>query len=190
MKSRDEALALLHEYTATDSLRKHALAVEAAMRWYAQHNGKSPEEVERWGITGLIHDFDYEKFPELGPEGHPHKGNQILTERGWSEEIRTAIMGHGGDTGVPRETDMAKTLFAVDELAGFLIACTLVRPDRSLHQLEVKSVKKKLKDKAFAKGCNREDIARGAEELGVPLDEHISNTIAALREIAGQLELA
>jgi len=190
MKSREDALSLLCEYTTNDSLRKHGLAVEAAMRWYAGRRGQDEAGIELWGITGLLHDFDYERFPEIGPEGHPWKGSEILSREGYPEDMRTAILGHGGGTGVPRESDMAKTLFAVDELCGFLVACTLVRPDRSLNGLEVKSVKKKLKDKAFAKGCNRQDILQGADEIGLPLDEHIANTIQALRGAAAALDLA
>ena len=190
MKTRDEAMALLTEYTKSESLVKHALCVEAAMRWYAKHFEKSAEEIDLWGITGLLHDFDYEKYPEpVEPDGHPYKGNQILTELGYPEELRTAIMGHAEYSGVPRETELDKTLFAVDELAGFIVACTLVRPDRSLHELKVKSVKKRLKAKAFAAGCNREHIIQGTEELGVEFDQHIENVILGLREIADELGL-
>jgi len=190
MKTRDEAFALLSEYTKTESLIKHALSVEAAMRWYAVHLGKEDEEVELWGLTGLLHDFDYEKWPDpVEPDGHPYRGNQILTEHEYPEELKTAIMGHAEYSGVPRETEMAKTLFAVDELCGFVTACTLVRPDRSLHEVKVKSVKKKLKSKAFAAGCSREDIYQGAEEIGVEFDQHIENVVTGMREIAGELGL-
>jgi putative nucleotidyltransferase with HDIG domain len=183
--SRDEALAILHEFTSSDALRKHALAVEAAMRAYAQSRSA---DVNLWGVTGLLHDFDYEKFPSL--EDHPRRGSEILAERGIDEEIRTAIMGHGNHTGVPRTTDMARTLFAVDELCGFLTACALVRPDRRICEVPVASVKKKLKDKAFARGVNRDDITQGAQELGVELDTHIAFVRDALARVAPDLGFA
>jgi predicted hydrolase (HD superfamily) len=181
--NNQSALALLHEYTKSESLRNHALKVEAAMRWYAQHFGKSEAEIEEWGICGLLHDFDYEQFPEpVAPNGHPFRGNQILTELGVSQEIRDAIMGHALYSGVPRITHMAKTLFAVDELCGLIVACSLVRPDKSLQNVKVSSVKKKFKDKAFARGCSRDDIRLGAEELGIELEQHFSNVLLALQE--------
>jgi putative nucleotidyltransferase with HDIG domain len=183
--TRDEAWALLTEYTASDALRKHALAVEAAMRAYA---ARLEGDVDVWGVTGLLHDFDYEKFPTL--EEHPFRGVAILAERGVDEEIRTAILGHGDHTGVPRETVMAKALFAVDELTGFLTACALVRPGRRIADVPAASVKKKMKDKAFARGVNREDLRRGAEELGVPLEEHIEFVRDAMTGIAAELGLA
>lgn len=190
MKTRAEALALLHEYTKSESLIKHALSVEAAMRWYAENNKLSAEEIETWGITGLIHDFDYEKFPEPDPpNGHPFAGNKILTELGCAEEIKTAIMGHATYSGVPRDTLLAKTLFAVDELCGLITASTLVRPDKSISNLEASSVKKKMKDKAFARGCNRDDINLGAQEIGVELTQHIGNVILAMRGVSSQLGL-
>lgn len=190
IKSRDESLALLHEYTKSESLIKHALSVEAAMRWYAKHFGETPENIEQWGICGLIHDFDYEKFPNPDPpDGHPFGGNKILTELQYSDEIRTAIMGHATYTNTPRVTKMAKTLFAVDELSGLVTASVLVRPDKSIHNLEPKSVIKKMKDKAFARGCNRDDIRLGAEELGIEMEAHIGNVIQALREVAPALGL-
>lgn len=190
MKTRDEAWALLNEYTKTDNLLKHALSVEACMRWYAKHFEQSDDEIEKWGITGLLHDFDYEMYPDPNAsEGHPYKGNQILTDLGYPEDVLTAIMGHADFTNTPRETQMAKTLYAVDELSGLVTAAVLVRPDRSLHTLETRSVKKKMKDKAFARGCNREDIRNGATELGVELDVHIGNVITAMREIADELGL-
>ena len=190
MQNRNEACALLHEYTQSDSLRKHAYAVEAAMRWYAEKFELSEEEVEKWAITGLLHDFDYEKYPEpVAPDGHPYKGESILKEMGYPEEVTTAIMGHAEYTGVTRETQLAKTLFAVDELSGLITACVLVRPDKSIHTLKVKSVKKKLKDKAFARGCNRDDIRKGAEELEIELGEHIENVISALQREAEALGL-
>jgi len=190
MTSRDKALALLTEYTKSDSLIKHALAVEASMGWYAIYFKVSQEEVEKWGVTGLLHDFDYEAFPEpVSPDGHPYKGHSILTDLGYPEDIRTAIMGHAEYTGVPRESLMAKTLFAVDELSGLITASALVRPDKSLNTLEAKSVKKKMKDRHFARGCNRDDIRKGAAELGIELDQHISNVITAMRKIAPELGL-
>ncbi len=186
---RDVALALMHEHTQSPSLRQHMLAVEAAMRAYAVQSGEDPD---RWGIVGLLHDFDYERYPnhEHSPtEGHPSWGVRLLRERGLPEDMRHAILGHGSYTGVPRDSLMARTLFAVDELCGFLVACALVRPSRSFADLEVSSVKKKLKDKAFARGVNREEVHQGAEELGVPLDEHIALVIQALRSVEGALGL-
>jgi len=179
--TRDEALALMQEYTQSDALRKHMFAVEAAMRAYA---GRFGGDADQWGLVGLLHDFDYERYPNASrspTDEHPSAGVRVLRERGVSEEICTVILGHAGYTDVPRETQMAKTLFAVDELCGFLVACALVRPSKSLMDLEVSSVKKKLKDKAFARGVNREEVHQGAAELGIPLDEHIQFVIAALR---------
>lgn len=191
MRARNHARALLDEYTQSASLIKHALSVEAAMLWYAAHFRVSEEERERWGIAGLLHDFDYERFPDpVPPDGHPYKGNAILAELGYPEDVREAIMGHAEYTGVERVTLMAKTLFAVDELCGLVTACVLVRPDRSIANLEAKSVKKKMKDKAFARGCNREDIALGAKELGIELELHIANVIEAMRGVASELGLA
>ncbi|HMF56615.1 MAG TPA: HD domain-containing protein [Pyrinomonadaceae bacterium] len=180
MPTREEAWELLCEYTKGDSLRKHALAVEAAMRAAAQKYGGADADPDEWGIVGMLHDFDYEMFPD--PEGgHPWKGSNILCGRGYPDRIIRAIMGHATYTGVARDTTMAKALFATDELCGFLVACALVRPSRSLDDLEVSSVKKKLKDKAFARTVNRDDIRQGVEELGVDLDEHIRFVIEALR---------
>jgi putative nucleotidyltransferase with HDIG domain len=183
MMTREAAWELLTEHTKSESLRKHALAVEACMRAYARKFG---EDEERWGVTGLIHDFDYEKYPDA-PD-HPLKGHEILTEKGWPEDVRAAILGHADYTGVPRETAMAKALFACDELAGFITACALVRPER-IRSLEAKSVRKRMKDKAFARSVSRDDITRGAEELGIPLDEHLAFCIDAMRGIAGELGL-
>ncbi len=183
--TREQALALLHEYTASDALRKHALAVEAAMRAYASARG---EPADLWGVTGLLHDFDYERYPSL--DDHPRRGSEILTELGVDAGIRTAILGHGNHTGVPRTTDMARCLFAVDELCGFLVACALVRPDRKVGEVPVASVKKKLKDKAFARGVNRDDIHQGTQELGVELDAHIAFVRDALAGVAPSLGLA
>jgi putative nucleotidyltransferase with HDIG domain len=179
--SRDRALALMHDYTVSDALRKHMYAVEIAMRAMAQRAGEDPDA---WGLVGLLHDFDYERFPnqEHSPtKGHPAEGVRVLAANGFPEPMQRAILGHATYSGVPRDTPMARALFAVDELAGFLVACALVRPSRSLQDLEVSSVKKKLKDKAFARGVSREDVIRGAEELGVPLDEHIAFVLDALR---------
>ncbi len=179
--NRTEALALMHEYTPSDALRKHMYAVEAAMRAYARKFG---DDEETWGVVGLLHDFDYERYPNASrspTEEHPSAGSKVLAERGYPEPLRRAILAHASYTGVPRDTPVAKTLYAVDELCGFLVACALVRPSRSLADLEVPSVKKKLKDKAFARNVNRDEIREGAEELGVPLDDHIRFVIEALR---------
>ena len=181
---RRAAWELLCEYTQSESLRKHALAVEACVRAYAR---KLSEDEEKWGVVALIHDFDYEMYPNA-PD-HPVKGSEILKERGYPEEVRRAILGHADYTGVPRDTQLAKVLFACDELAGFITACALVRPDR-LSGLEAKSVRKRMKDKAFARSVSREDISRGAEEVGVALDDHITLCIQAMRGIANQLGLA
>jgi len=179
--TRPAALALMHEFTASDALRKHMYAVEIAMRAMAERSG---EDVEAWGLVGLLHDFDYERFPNAAhspTEEHPAEGVRILTGLGLPEASGRAILGHASYTGVPRDTQMARALFAVDELAGFLVACALVRPSRSLQDIEVASVKKKLKDKAFARGVSREDVMQGAAELGVPLEEHIAFVLGALR---------
>lgn len=179
--TRNDALALMHEYTASDALRKHMYAVEIGMRAMAERLGEDPDA---WGLVGLLHDFDYERYPnqEHSPTaGHPAEGVRLLASRGLPEAMQRAILGHATYCGVPRDTAMARALFAVDELAGFLVACALVRPSRSLQDLEVSSVKKKLKDKAFARGVSREDVFRGAEELGVPLEDHIAFMLEALR---------
>jgi predicted hydrolase (HD superfamily) len=190
-KTREEAEALLHEYTKSQSLLNHALAVEACMVWYANYFAQQQgTDVDRelWAITGLLHDFDYEMFPEpVSPNGHPFKGNAILSELGYPEELRTAIMGHAHYASTPRVTLLDKTLFAVDELSGLITASVYVRPDKSIHNLEVKSVVKKFKDKAFARGCNRDDIKLGAEELGIPLEQHIANCIEAMKPLSKQL---
>jgi len=180
---REAAWALLCEYTKNENLRKHALAVEACVRAYARKLG---EDENTWGVVGLIHDFDYEVYPNA-PD-HPLKGSDILKERGFPEELRRAILAHADYTGVPRDTRLAQVLFACDELAGFITACSLVRPDR-ITTLEAKSVRKRMKDKAFARSVSREDITKGAEELGVPLDEHIAFCIEAMRAIADTLGL-
>ncbi|MEK7403449.1 MAG: HD domain-containing protein [Gemmatimonadota bacterium] len=190
MPSRDDALALLHEYTQSDSLRKHMLAVECAMRAYATKFGEDPE---RWGLAGLIHDFDYEKFPNAehsATEGHPAHGVRVLRDKGWPEDILQAILGHATYSGVARETRMAKALFAVDELTGLITATALVRPSRSVNEVEARSVRKKMKDKAFARGVNRDDVINGAQDLGVELDEHIQFVVDAMRASAESLGLA
>jgi predicted hydrolase (HD superfamily) len=183
---RNVAFELLCEFTASDSLRKHGQAVEAALVYYARKFG---EDEALWGATGLLHDFDYERYPDPTPAGHPYVGCNLLRDKGYPEVMTDAIMGHAHYTGVPRTTRLAKTLFACDELCGLVTASVLVRPDKSIHNLEVSSVKKKMKDKAFAKGVNREDITSGAADLGVPLDEHIQNVILAMRERAEELGL-
>jgi putative nucleotidyltransferase with HDIG domain len=181
---RESAWKLLCEYTETDGLRKHGLAVETVMRHFARKLG---EDEHSWGITGLLHDFDYERWPTV--EGHPYEGNKILAERGYPEDVRTAIMGHADYTGVARETAMAKHLFAVDELTGFVTAVALVRPNKSIFEVEPASVRKKMKDKAFARQVNRDDIINGAEQLGVDLDTHIAEVVEALRSNAEALGL-
>ena len=181
---RQAAWELLCEWTKSENLHKHALAVEAAMRAYARKFG---EDEELWGVTGLLHDMDYERHPT--PEEHPFRGVEHLRGLGYPEEMLEAILGHAEYSGVPRTTPMAKALFAVDELSGFIIAVALVRPNKSLAGLEVSSVKKKFKEKSFARGCNRDDIVKGAAELGVELDEHIAFVIEALQGIAPQLGL-
>ena len=187
MKSRDEALALLHEYTKTDSLRKHALAVEQAMKACALRFAPDEDPV-LWGLCGLMHDFDYEQHPTA--EEHPFVGSKILEAAGFDEEFRTAILGHAPHTGVPRTTLMARALFATDELCGFLVACALVQPSKSLADVKPASVKKKLKDKAFARSVCRDDIYAGVEELGVDLEEHIAFVKDALLEVAGEIGVA
>ena len=188
--SRADTLALMHEYTASESLRKHMLAVEGAMRAYAQKFG---EDEERWGVTGLIHDFDYERFPNNAhspTEEHPSEGVRILRGKGYPEDILQAILGHAQYCNTPRESQMAKTLFAVDELTGLITATALVRPSKSVHEVEAKSVRKKMKDKAFARGVNRDDVVNGAADLGVDLDWHIQFVIDAMRARAESLGLA
>jgi putative nucleotidyltransferase with HDIG domain len=190
LPTRDDALALMREYTASDSLRKHMLAVEAAMRAYAAKQGA---DVERWGLAGLIHDFDYERFPNEAhspTEEHPSEGVRLLRARGWPEDILEAIMGHALYTGTPRVSPMAKTLFAVDELTGLITATALVRPSRSVHEVEARSVRKKMKDKAFARGVSRDDVVNGAADLGVELDDHIAFVIGAMQGAADSLGLA
>ena len=182
--SRDEAWELFCEWTESDLLRKHVLGVEAAMRAYADRYG---EDEELWGVTGILHDLDYERHPDL-ETGHPRVALKLFEEKGYPPELIEAVAGHASFLGVPRETDMAKTLFAVDELSGFIAACALVRPT-GIHGLAPKSVKKKLKQPSFAAGVNREEVREGAEELGVDFDEHVTFVIAAMEERAGELGL-
>jgi putative nucleotidyltransferase with HDIG domain len=183
--TRDDAWCLLTEFTLSESLRKHALSVEACLRAYARKFG---EDEDLWGLVGLIHDFDYEKYPTA--EDHPFKGSEILKERGVSEEIRRAILSHASYSGVPRESLLEKTLFACDELAGFITAAALIKPNKSLAEVDAKSVRKRMKDKAFARSVSREDIINGAAAMGVDLDEHITFCIDAMKTIAPELGLA
>ena len=196
VQSRESAWSLLTEYTRSESLRKHAMAVEACMAAYAQKfardhglNSSDAAELENeYAITGLLHDFDYDQFPT--PEQHPYVGNKILEQQGYSEEIRRAILSHADYTGVARQTHMEHALFACDELAGFITATALVKPSKSLAEVDAKCVRKKMKDKAFARSVSRDDIVNGAQELGVDLDEHITFSIEAMRKIATELGLA
>ena len=187
---RSDTLALVHEYTASESLRKHMLSVEAAMRAYAAKFG---EDEERWGTAGLVHDFDYERFPNNAhspTEEHPSEGVRILRAKGYHEDILQAILAHAQYCDAPRESQMAKTLFAVDELTGLITATALVRPTKSVHEVDARSVRKKMKDKAFARGVSREDVINGAQELGVDLDEHINFVIAAMQARSSDLGLS
>jgi putative nucleotidyltransferase with HDIG domain len=189
MPTRDDAWKLLCEYTQSESLRKHMLAVETCVRAYARKNGA---DEELWGITALLHDFDYERWPNpehAADKEHPAEGAKILRELGYSDPLVRAIVSHADYSGVVRESPLEHTLFACDELAGFLTACTYLRPSKSILDLEVDSVKKRMKDKAFARGVSRDDVRKGAEELGIPLDEHIAFCIQAMRENADALGL-
>ena len=183
--NRDEAWGLLTEYTASESLRKHALAVEVCLRSYARKFG---EDEDLWGVVGLLHDFDYEKYPTA--EEHPFKGSEILRERGVSEEVRRAILSHANYSGVSRDSKLEKTLFACDELAGFITAVSLIKANKTIDEVDVKSVRKRMKDKAFARSVSREDIVNGATDMGVDLDEHIAFCIEAMKSIAPRLGLA
>ena len=189
-KSRNDAWALMTEHTESESLRRHMLAVEAAMGAYARKFG---EDEHRWRLAGLLHDFDYEQHPNpnatADPEEHPLFGTRLLEEQGYPEDVIYAIKTHADYLGLPRRGLMDKTLFAVDELTGLITAAALVRPDKSILNLETRSVRKKMKDKAFARGVNREDVIEGAADLGVDLDEHITFVITAMREIAPELDL-
>ncbi|HEY8309612.1 MAG TPA: HD domain-containing protein [Gemmatimonadaceae bacterium] len=187
---RDAALALMQEYTPSESLRKHMLTVEAAMRAYAEHYG---EDVERWGLAGLMHDFDYERFPNANrsaTDEHPSEGVRLLRSRGYPEDVLDAIMGHAAYTGTPRVSLISRALFAVDELSGLITATALVKPSRSVMDVEARSVRKKMKDKAFARGVSRDDVVQGAQELGVDLDEHIAFVVAALQRSADSIGLS
>ena len=184
MVNRESAWQLLTEYTPSESLRKHAMAVEACMRAYARKFG---EDEETWGITGLIHDFDYERWPSL--EDHPFRGNEILTELNYPEDIRRAILSHADYSGVSRDSRMEKALFACDELAGLITAATLVKPTKSLADVDAGSIRRKMKDKAFARSVNRQDIINGAADLGEDLDQHITFCIEAMRSVAKELGL-
>lgn len=185
--NREEALQLMYEYTQGDSLRRHMLSVECAMRAYAVHFGEDPEV---WGLVGLLHDFDYERYPDVAVEGHPVVGAKLLRERGVSETVVRAILSHAEEiTGVKPESQMEKTLVAVDELTGFIIAIVLVRPSRSILDLELKSIKKKWKDRAFAAPVSRDEIEHRAQDLGVPLDEHIQHVLSAMKAHAEILGL-
>src|SRR3954447_8564980 len=181
LPSRDQVWDLLCQYTEKEGLRKHALAVEAAMRYYARLWG---EDEELWSLTGLLHDFDYERWPDA--ENHPYRGNEILAAQGYPEAMRTAIMGHAPYTGVPRETRLARALYACDELSGFVVAVALVKPSKSMADVEPASVKKRLKEKAFARGVHREDVYAGAEETALPLDEHIAIVVKALQDASAE----
>jgi putative nucleotidyltransferase with HDIG domain len=185
MKRREDALALLYEYTRTDSLRKHARSVEAVLRHFARKLGE-PEDL--WGLAGLLHDFDYERHPS--PDEHPMVGCAILEQQGYPQEVIRAILGHAEYTGTPRDSNLARYLFACDELTGLITAVALVRPNQSIHEVEVKSVRKKLKDKSFARTVNRDDVRKGIEELGVDPDAFISEVIGALREVAEEIGLS
>ncbi len=188
MIDRESAWCLLTEFTQSESLRKHGLAVEACMRAYARKFAAgSPQQEELWGVVGLLHDFDYEKYPSL--EDHPYRGNEILKERGYPDDLRRAIMSHAEYSGVSRDTPMEKALFACDELSGFITACALIKPGKSLAEVDAKSVRKRMKDKAFARKVNRDDIVNGAADLGVDLDEHIAFCIEAMKGIAETLGL-
>ena len=190
LPTRAEALALMQEFTASESLRKHMLSVEAAMRAYAIRFG---EDADRWGLAGLIHDYDYERYPNAAhspTDEHPAFGVGVLRERGWPDDVLQAVLGHATYCNVPRESRMARTLFAVDELTGLITATALVKPTKSVHDVDARSVKKKMKDKAFAKGVNRDDVILGAQELAVELDDHIQFVIEAMRGVADAIGLA
>lgn len=187
--TREAAVALMYDYTPSESLRKHMLTVEAAMRAYAEKYG---EDVERWGLAGLMHDFDYERFPNAersATQEHPSEGVRILRGLGYPDDVLESIMGHAAYTGTARVSLMSRALFAVDELSGLITATALVKPSRSVHDVDARSVRKKMKDRAFARGVNREDVVQGAQELGVDLDEHIAFVISALQRSAASIGL-
>jgi predicted hydrolase (HD superfamily) len=186
MPSRDDAWTLLCEWTQSDALRKHGLAVEGAVGWYGEHRfGLTGAELETWRAAGLLHDFDYERFPET----HPVEGADELRRRGYPDELVQAVLGHGDHTGVPRTTDLARTVYACDEMSGFLVAVALVRPNRSLDEVDARAVTKKMKDKGFARQVPRDQLIKGAEEIGVPLEEHIVNVVAGLKTVRSELGL-
>lgn len=188
MKLRERALLLMHEWTGSESLRRHMLAVESALVAYARHYG---EDEDLWAATGILHDFDYERHPEPGPDGHPAVGVRFLREQGWPEELCHAILGHAGEVlGVPRDTLLARALYACDEITGLITAAVLVRPDRDVRQLKLSSLRKKYRSPAFAAGVNRDDVERGARELGVDLWEHIAFVVGAMQDDAARLGLA
>ena len=186
MPTRDDAWALLTEWTQSDALRKHGRAVEGAVGWYAQNRfGKSGAELDTWRSAGLLHDFDYERFPET----HPVEGANELRRRGYPDEVVDAVLGHGDHTGVPRTSDLARTVYACDEMSGFVIAVALVRPNRSLDEVDPRAVAKKMKDKGFARQVPRDQLIKGADELGIPFEEHVENVIAGLKTVRSDLGL-
>jgi putative nucleotidyltransferase with HDIG domain len=183
---RQDAWALLCEWTAGENLRRHGLAVEASVGWYAEHRfGQSGDDLERWRIAGLLHDFDYERYPET----HPLQGAEELRRLGYPDDVVEAVLGHGDHTGMPRTSDLARTVYACDEMSGFVIAVALVRPNRSLDEVDLRAVRKKMKDKGFARQVPRDQLTKGAEELGVPLEEHVMNVIEGLKTVRGELGL-
>ena len=186
MPTREDAWDLLCEWTPSENLRRHGLAVEAAVSWYAEHRfGQSGDDLERWRMAGLLHDFDYERYPD----SHPSAGAEELRRRGYPDDVVDAVLGHGDHTGVPRTTDLSHTVYACDEMSGFVIAVALVRPNRSLGEVDVEAVRKKMKDKGFARQVPREQLTKGAEELGLPFDAHVENVIAGLKTVRGGLGL-
>ena len=186
MPTREDAWALLREWTESENLRRHGLAVEAAVAWYGEHRfGPDGEVLETWRMAGLLHDFDYERYPET----HPSQGAEELRRRGYPEDVVGAVLGHGDHTGVPRTTDLAHVVYACDEMSGFVIAVALVRPNRSLDEVDVAAVRKKMKDKGFARQVPRDQLTKGAEEIGVPLEEHVMNVVEGLKAVRTELGL-